>query len=281
MVSRSSSVWWQCGIASTDVAGMLNAGAEDGDHYLSVWAAKVRLREPISVRKCNLEQGSAEWLAWRDGGIGGSEVSSVFSSGWANKTNAGKLWEEKVPNQDGSPKRGGYENKNMKWGKEQESPARFLYEDLFECAVPAICVLHDDYDFMRASLDGLRGDDKLVVEIKCCQEKNHKKMLEIEAVADPLERQLLLDYHFRYYRYQILYQLLITGADRCHLVGYNKNFGPGEQLAVIEVFPEPQEQQRLAERVVDFWSYVERREPPPEEWSKPGGRSPTELKIPA
>jgi hypothetical protein len=141
-----------------------------------------------------------------------------------------------------------------------------MYEGLYGWKVPPMNVLHDDYDFVRASLDGIREDDKLIVEIKACQQTNHEKFLKMQAVNDPMERQQLLAFYFNYYRMQILYQLLITGANVAHFVGFNEDYKDHKKLAVVEVYPEPGVQDILLRRVKEFWKCVEDRVPPTVEW---------------
>jgi putative phage-type endonuclease len=233
-----------------------------------------------ALRKQILEQGTDEWLEWRNKGVGASEVSSVvgaaYTDRYGNSVGPKELWKTKS-----EAVKGESENKFMKWGKENEAPARDLYESLYDWSVPPCCVIHDDYDFVRASLDGLRGDNRLVVEIKCCGITNHKKLLEVQEIEDPLFRQQAFAFHFNYYRYQVLYQMLITQATLCHFVGYKHDMKEShKKLAVIELYPEPAEQEKLLNRVIEFWGYVERREPPPPDFCTPCHQFPNDVSIP-
>jgi putative phage-type endonuclease len=276
VVGSTSQTWWSGGVGSTDVAALVGCAATSRDHCLAVWSQKVYARER-TMRKQLLEQGTSVWLDWRKHGVGGSEVSSVVGANPYKSVTT--LLNDKIADLDGTAGEP-YENEAMAWGKKYEPQARELYERLYEVSVPPVCVLHDEKDFMRCSLDGLRSDDQVVVEIKCCQERNHKKLLAIQEIEDPLERQTAFAKALNYYRYQVLYQLALTGASVCHFVAYNANFQDHKKLAVFELYPEPAEQEKLLDRVTQFWELVESREPPPIEFCLPCHEPPRELKLP-
>lgn len=284
LIESTTPIWWAGGVASTDVAAIQGCAAESRENPLVKWAEKVWMRErserktiEAAVRKeTELEQGTPEWHRRRKTGIGGTEAAALVGASYGNRTTAGDVWADKVATTETVTG----ENAAMARGKSLEPIARSLYEQLYGWSVPPACVLHDRYDFVRASLDGLRGDDKLVVEIKCCGVNNHNKLLRIQQIEDPLERQTAFDKAFGYYECQVQYQLLITEADICHFVGFNDDFQDHRKLAVIEIYPDPETQERILNRVVDFWSYVERREPPPIEWSIPCHRPPKNLRLP-
>jgi len=221
------------------------------------------------VRKSlELEQGTPEWLDWRLKGVGGSEVGTLMGANPWEKPKA--LYDSKM-----APSSGCNENPNMTRGKRLEPIARELYERKMGWTATPLCVIHDYHDPVRCSLDGIRGDDKLICEIKCPGKKNHEKFLYCSKIEEPLLRQQMFAEVFNYYRYQVLYQLLITGADACHFVSYcPDDFSDHNKFALIELYPEPEEQERVLQRVLEFWGYVERRECPPAEWLAPAHRPP-------
>jgi putative phage-type endonuclease len=275
IVNANDAVWRKLGIAALDIAPLLNVAVpnEPNNHVLSLWSTKVYKRELIQMKKQKqLDQGTGDWFQWRQQGVTASTVAAMVGvEKWGNT--AKTIWTEKT-----GPITPSNENADMQRGKRLEAPARELYESLFGWSVDPLCVIHDDYDFVRASLDGLRADDQLVVEIKCPREANHQKAISIAAVTDAMERQRMFDYSFQSYRYQILFQLLITGAPACHFVSYNENANFGHnKLVVIELAAEPKEQQRLLQRVIEFWKFVETRTPPPPEWCENCALPPTEL----
>lgn len=284
-VYQSDWIWKRGGVPATEIGDLLDCAYEDGRHPLSLYAQKVyMLAGGNKVKKQYLAQGTQEWLEWRKKAVtatmAATTVGAEYKSKWGDRRgqNVQEAWEEKT----GVKVADQPENAAMKWGKDNEKFARQRYEELMDWSVPDVCVLHDDYDHVRASLDGLRADDDLVVEIKCCGAQNHRKLLAISEISDPHERQYQFSKDFYYYRYQVLYQLLITGASCCHFVGFNpKDFGGHEQLAVIELYPEPAEQEMLLRRVNEFWAFVESREQPPEEWCRPCWSHPKEIRVPA
>lgn len=289
VVKRTDWVFKKGGVPATEVAALVDCAVEDDNHPLTLWAKKVyMITGGLRMKKQYLEQGSPEWLKWREDAITATAASATVGGQYTPKnpkykgaSTASELWGEKVALKDGKRVADQPENAAMKWGKDNEKEARRRYESLFGWSVPDVCVIHDNHDFVRASLDGLRGDDNLVVEIKCCGAPNHAKLLALQEIEDPIQRQIQFCRDFNYYRYQVLYQLLITGAERCHFVGFNpKDFAGHEQLAVVEIFPEPDEQDRLLSRVVEFWNFVETRTPPPADWCRPCWKPPTRLQLP-
>jgi putative phage-type endonuclease len=281
VVSKGSAVWKTVGVGSGDVASLLNCSASADETVLDLWASVVRRRDKKElprVKKVTLDQGSQEWLRWRNLGLGGSEVGCVLGANPYRDSKADRIWERKVGDRPEIS-----DNPAMARGRKLEPEARSLYESLYGWTAEPVCVIHDDHDHLRCSLDGLRQDDKVVLEIKCSGEKNHRKYLAVSRIDDPLERQRAFWYEVPYYRAQVLYQLLITGADVAHFVGFNPDFSGGDRLAVFELYPEPQEMQRLLERTNQFWNFVLERTPPPPEWLIRCDRCPEvdDLRVPA
>lgn len=257
-VQSTSATWREPGVAATHVATLMGCSEDWAINTpLKLWADRVSLRRRNGLRKVpELQQGTKEWHDYRALGVGGSEVSKIV--GESRYGDPLSVWKEKV-----DAKRGRYdpgvENADMKRGKDLEPRAREQYELLMGWASPPLCVLHDEFDFVRCSLDGLRspGDD-LVLEIKAPREAGHAKSLRVR--DDPSAfRQLIPHYYC-----QVQYQLLITGAALAHFVSYNEHpqFGP-DSLCLIEVPADPPYQQQVLDRVRWFWDFVEREEPPP------------------
>lgn len=284
----------QGGVAGTDVASLCNCAARSEEDCYWLLAKKISMqvmqtlraeikREEKQMRKqAEMVQGSPEWHSSRHGSIGGTEAAALVGAAYRDSKNlsaAKRLWEEKI----GELKGEGYESPAMKQGKALEPVARKQYETLMDWSATPLCVLHDQYDFIRASLDGLRQDDGLVLEIKCpFTTKNHYKFAEISSYReDPFYRHVRFAEEFNYYRTQVQWQLLITGSPVTHFVSYSEQVErPEDRLVLIELYPEPDLQQVLLERAIEFWGFVERREFPPESWLKPCHFPPRNVLVP-
>lgn len=175
-----------------------------------------------------MEQGSKEWLEWRKQGIGASEVAAlVGASPWSTPY---QVWLDKTR------RKAAFEgNAATIRGQELESKARSRYElETLEDMPPGIAT-HPKYEICRASLDGIRADKKLILEIKCMGAANHA--LAMSGVIP------------EYYIPQIQFQLAVTGADMCHFFA----FGPDESSQLIEVLPDIKMQGELIATVLEFW----------------------------
>lgn len=110
------------------------------------------------------EQGSAEWLDARRGGVGGSDVAAVLGmSPWATPLD---VWLSKQPDHDGGPP-----SEPMMWGHRLEPVVRDHYQaqrpgTIVE-TVPGV-LAHPTRNWMRASLDGLAHtrDETRLLEVK-------------------------------------------------------------------------------------------------------------------
>lgn len=192
------------------------------------------------MRVVNLQQGSAEWLGWRLGGIGGSDAPAILGqSPYATRE---QLLDEKV--------RGTKRETNfaMRRGTRMEPIARSMYERKYsQVTVQPLCVQHDDCEWLMASLDGLvmdNGEPVGEIEIKCWKWQNHDMVLAgcvpTEAVA------------------QIQHQLLVAGLDWCDLVSFSENekFPANQRLAVLRVEADAEFQATLLGAEEQFWSQV-------------------------
>lgn len=186
-----------------------------------------------------MDQGSSEWKAWRKNGIGASDIAAIMClSPWSTPF---KVWEEKTGRSEGFEG-----NAATIRGNELESKARKRYElENLEDMPPAVAV-HPMYDICRVSLDGIRSDRKLILEIKCPGEEAHS-LAKAGKIPD-------------YYLPQVQYQLAVTGADMCHYF----SFGKDETSALVEVKPDMRYQGVLFLEALEFWKkFVLTDTPPP------------------
>lgn len=296
IVRKSEAVWNRVGVGASESASLVGCPASwaKDELVLVLWAKKVQDRELVELKReaaqmrkmQGLEQGTPLWHQSRYTSIGGTESAGLVGAAYRDSkslSDAMRTFKTKGPLGTKIPEellKGGYENENMARGKKLEPIAREKYQELMGWATEPICCLHDNYDFVRASLDGLRSDDQVFLEIKCPGLKNHLKFKEIEQIEDPLYRQLEFANNFNYYRYQCLWTAIITNSHKCHFVSYNEEIeGQENQLALIELHQEPEEQSRLLQRGIEFWEFVEARVAPPASWLKPCFSYPTFVQV--
>src|ERR1700752_3050112 len=107
-----------------------------------------------------LHQNTAEWHRWRRQGLGASDAPIIMGEA-AFKT-ARMLWSVKTGRaQDDAAGRA------ARRGRELERRARRAYEQEVGIQMEPLCLVHDQMEWMRASLDGLSFDGSTVLEIKC------------------------------------------------------------------------------------------------------------------
>lgn len=107
----------------------------------------------------NLEQGSQEWLDFKDGKIGSSDSSAIFAlSPWDTPYSLWKKRKDRVQSKV---------NFAMEKGKMLEPVGRDLFISQTGISVSPLVVQHDSRLWQMASLDGISEDRKTVIEIKC------------------------------------------------------------------------------------------------------------------
>lgn len=123
-----------------------------------------------------LPQRSPEWYAWRKGGIGASQIAQILGL----QQRWGQTAESLFLEMTGQKERVSQENQDTLRGQLNEDVARKLAEtriaqdlcDVTETSeivgpkfIPA-SLCHPDYPYLRASLDGIDFQHRLVLEIK-------------------------------------------------------------------------------------------------------------------
>lgn len=116
----------------------------------------------------NLKQGTEEWLEFRKNKIGASEAPIIM--GDSPYTSPYTLWEEKV-----GLRQARKQTNAMKRGIELEEQARQKFTQLTKIHVSPEVLIHPDYEWMIASLDGIDEERKNIVEIKCPMGKDHEE----------------------------------------------------------------------------------------------------------
>jgi len=190
----------------------------------------------------DVKQNGRDWREWRGRGLGASEAPIIM--GESPYQTPFELWLAKTGIRE-RPPANEFQVAAMKRGTELEPVARAIFENKMGAKFPALSAEHDDYEFIRASFDGINFDLKALVEIKCPGKDAHAKALKGQVP--------------KYYMAQIQQQLMVSGMERCYYVSWD---GKSSDVVVVEVLPDLEYQQVLLESVVEFWRKIQERELP-------------------
>lgn len=178
-----------------------------------------------------MEQGTEQWVKWRQGGIGASEIAAIM--GLCPYNTPYDIWLVKT-----GRSRGFEGNSFTEHGKALEAKGRARYELTNMEDMPPACATHPKYPICIASLDGLRSDNKLILEIKC---PKGRQTIDAALAGNVPE----------HYLAQVQYQLAVTGADMLHFFVYHEE---SQTDALVEVTPDIQYQGKLVAAALDFWN---------------------------
>lgn len=177
-----------------------------------------------------MQQGTNEWHEWRRKGVGASESAAIL--GLCPYSTAFDVFMDKTGRAEAFEG-----NAATQRGQDLEGKARAMYELISMEDMPPMCAVHPKYDFLRASLDGLRADGKKILEIKCPGAESHEKA-KAGIVPD-------------HYMIQIQHQLAVTGADSCDYFSYSYKDG---SHALVEVLPNLETQAKIVLAAEEFWT---------------------------
>lgn len=195
-----------------------------------------------------LQQGTEEWLRYRDNKIGGSEVAIIMGCNYVAKDSPEpdnklhELWEIK----SGLKKAEYFNNPAMARGTALEPFARERYEFITGIKSTPKIFMHDDYPFISASLDGISDDLSTVLEIKCPQPRMWDYALRGN-IAD-------------YYVAQMMCQLLCSGAKLCHYFVYSET-----SSILFEVYRDEKYIEAMIEQCKKFHDCCVNKVPPKKE----------------
>lgn len=159
------------------------------------------------MKTVNLKQNTPEWEEFRRSMLGASDIAIIMTGSESDKY---KLYQRKISGEKG------YVTPAMQRGHDLEPDARSFYELTSGKDFPAEVGVHEEYDWLMASLDGFNRENGEILEIKC--------PLEVPDTAQNAK-------DWEKYYWQIQAQLCVSGCDTCNLL----IFSPEKQTwCVIE-----------------------------------------------
>jgi putative phage-type endonuclease len=188
-------------------------------------------------------QGSPEWLSYRKSKIMATDIPIILGSNpWKNKL---ELWEEKLDLRQPIQL-----NDAMRRGQLLEPDARAIAIKELGMQFDPCVYESDKYPYLSASLDGMRGCGKYILEIKCPKEFTH---------LDAVEKNIPL-----YYLDQMQTQLLVSEAEVCFYFSYRPEYEL-QKYVIVEVYPDKEKQAEIIEKGYEFYMQMCQMQPP-EEW---------------
>ena len=160
-----------------------------------------------------LHQNTPEWHRWRMQGIGASDAPVIM--GETPFKTPRTLWSIKTGRRQEDPA-----GPAARRGRELERFARRAYERQTGIQMEPLCLVHEEFEWMRASLDGLSFDGSTLLEIKC--------PLSLRDRASAQEGRIPSQYHA-----QLQHQLEVSGAEQAHYWSFH-----GTDGILIEVRPD-------------------------------------------
>jgi putative phage-type endonuclease len=174
-----------------------------------------------------LKQNTAAWHHWRRQGIGASDAPVIM--GETPFKTPRTLWSIKTGRAKEEPA-----GPAARRGQGLEHFARRAYERQTGIQVEPLCLVHEEFEWMRASLDGLSFDGSTLVEIKCPLSLRDRVSAEQGRIPSQ-------------YRAQLQHQLEVSGAEQAHYWSFHGSAG-----ILIEIRPD----RHYAKRLIDAESRV-------------------------
>ena len=178
-----------------------------------------------------LHQNTPQWHRWRMQGIGASDAPVIM--GETPFKTPRTLWSIKTGRRQEEPA-----GPAARRGHELERFARRAYERQTGIQMEPLCLVHQEFEWMRASLDGLSFDGSTLLEIKC--------PLSLRDRASAQEGRIPSQYHA-----QLQHQLEVSGAQQAHYWSFD-----GTDGILIEMRPDREYAKRLVEAEAAFWQLV-------------------------
>ncbi|TXR38639.1 YqaJ viral recombinase family protein [Ectopseudomonas mendocina] len=195
-----------------------------------------------AMKIVDIAQRTPEWHEWRRDGISATSCAVIMGEN-PDKTPL-ELWKELV---------GIVEPADLsvipqvRRGVKFEPLALQAFEDKYGKIALPFCAESTEHPFIRASFDGVL-DDKSPVEIKNLSETNHLEVLQLREHSKA----------FKLYRWQIMHQMIVSGARR----GYLWCWSPKHEPCCLIVDWDDLLVRRIIQAEEIFWGLVMRGVPP-------------------
>lgn len=183
----------------------------------------------------NIEQGTPEWHEMRKNKIGASDAAPILCVS-PFKTPF-QLFEEKLGLRETA------NSPAIQRGNELEPIARTKFEHAFGLEVKPRVLVHPEYSWMMASLDGISANGDVAVEIKCPGKASH--LMAIEGKV-PL-----------HYMAQLQHQMAVAGIKSMFYYSFDGQEGVG-----IEVDRDEAYISNMIEKEYQFWKKLQNFDPP-------------------
>lgn len=187
------------------------------------------------MRLIEVEQGSEEWLKFREGKIGATAASSII--GLNPFKSAFELYKELMGITPRPPPRD-----CMLRGVELEPKARAKFENDYGIKMPPAVGQCEDKEWCIASFDGISFEENAILEIKCPGQKGIEKA-KAGLVPDM-------------YKAQMQHQLYVAEMDLCYYYVFD-----GEEGTCIEVRRDEKMIKWLVEEEERFYNAMVEMEP--------------------
>lgn len=202
----------------------------------------MQIKTPIELP--DLEQGTPIWHTFRSKGFGASEANII--AGMNRWKSVVDLWASKT----GRPTEPFVMNDAVQHGIDTEPEARLRFEEATNIKMEPKCYISGEYDYIRASLDGINTERNIIVEIKCPS----KMPIHMKAVRGEIPE---------YYYPQVQHQLYVTGAEIACFWSYMPTMGG----FCLEYKPNIPYIEELVRRETLLWEHVQNDiEPNPDDF---------------
>lgn len=180
-----------------------------------------------------MNQNTETWRVWRNKGIGSSDAPIIMNA--SPHSNLRELFLYKT-----GKKKKDQGNWATDRGHELEPRIRAYFELKLDIELEPDLFEHYQFDFLRASLDGVNKGKKLFAEFKAPSKEDH-----ILARQGKLPEK---------YFWQVMHQFAVTGYEVGYYGSYHPDFRP--KGALVKCAPDKDAISRLIQREMWFWKLL-------------------------